>query len=150
LQVSRLKFEVDCSQPAQTADASKEQILTLGARIVPGSLKLRNNDDDANPTWEDVSDTRDHTYPVAMSSFIGAGGDGFVAFVQRDTSEKAVCETDPCDGNYLDKMLYNVSKDGRDLSDSDALEYYVHVMQQVRPYVDGRIIIRPNCVVGLQ
>jgi len=149
LQVSRLKFEVDCSQPAQSLDSNKEQILNVGARIVAGSLMVRNNVDDANPTWDAVSDSRTHTYPVAMSSFIGAGGDGFVAFVQRDNSEKAVCETDPCDGNYTDKIAYNVNKDGQDLADSDAFEYYLRAKQRVTPYVDGRIAVRQNCYTGL-
>lgn len=148
LQVSRLKFAVDCAQPAQTVDANKEQILNVGARIVPGSLMVRNNDDDANPTWEAVSDSRTHTYPVAMSSFIGAGGDGFVAFVQRDNSEKAVCETDPCDGNYVNKIAYNVSKDGQDLADSDALEYYLRAKHEVDPYTESRIEIRTTCRAG--
>ncbi|MBN2361282.1 MAG: 5'-nucleotidase C-terminal domain-containing protein [Deltaproteobacteria bacterium] len=150
LQVSRLKFAVDCSQPTQAINTEGDQITTPGARIVPGSLMVRNNDDDANPTWEMVSDTTAHTYPVAMSNFIGAGGDGFVAFVQRDANEKALCETVPCEGDFLDNILYNVNQGGTDLTDSDALSYYVRAKQKVAPYVDGRIELRPTCYTGLQ
>ena len=153
LQVSHLKFEVDCSQAAQALDVNSNTIVTEGSRIVDGSLMLRRDDVNGNPQWEAVDvDGTDPVYPIAVNSFIGSGHDGFFALVLRDGNN--VAQTDS-DGKFLDYIESNVdgdrgirNSDGELMTDAMAVVDYIRAQQQVAPYVDGRIILRPSCVAG--
>jgi len=141
LQVSQLQFAVDCAQPAHELDSNLEQILAPGARIVPGSLRLRTDDGASTPVYEEINTDRENytVYPIAVTDFIAGGNDGYVALVSRDLNERAQCETDPCDGSYINKIAYRVSGDAGEYTDAMALINYVRDKQHVTPYVSNRI-----------
>lgn len=154
LQVSHLKLEVDCAQPAQALDINTGKVITEGSRIVDGSLMLQRADDaQGNPVWEAVDVTgTDAVYPIAINDFIGSGRDGFLSLVLRDETNTAVTDAD---GNYLDYIETNADnergvRNTQDelMTDAMGVADYVRAQQQVTPYVSGRIILRPSCVAG--
>ncbi len=152
LQVSRLRFEVDCAQAAHALDANATQIITSGSRIVDSSLEIRTDDGSGAAQWAAVDVSRASSYSIAMPGFIGGGNDGFLAWVLRDASEVAQVDSE---GNYLDRIQLNGNgekklRDASDqvLTDADALAAYILNSERVAPQTGNRIILRPNCVAG--
>ncbi len=154
LQVSRLRFEVDCNRVAQAHDPGREVILEPGERIVEGSLQIRSDSGlpGIEPVWEPVITDREHLYRVATNSFIGAGHDGYLAVVARELvaeGERVIAgESAFCDGELLCKSLYNVEGPDGPFSDASSLAWYLRDRVEVAPYVDGRIFLQPSCVTG--
>jgi len=156
LQVSRLRFEVDCAQSRQDLDPSRTTIITPGARIVEGSLMIRTDSggEGVTPVWEPVVTERTSTYRVVTNSFIGAGNDGYLALTTRqDTAEGETALTGDaalCDSDFLCKMSYYIEDNGQTFSDAQALAYYLRKQEKVAPQTEGRMVIRSNCVPGLE
>ena len=157
LQVSRLRFQVDCSQPAQTRDSTARTILEPGTRIVEDSLMIRTDDGGPydTPTWENVVTDDTHLYHVATNSFIGAGLDGYVAFAMRESvseGERAIDgDSAFCDGSFLCKNIYYLqAPDGSYFSDASSVSSYLRQEQEIAPHIDGRIQLYPNCYIGSQ
>ncbi|MFH1811243.1 MAG: 5'-nucleotidase [Pseudomonadota bacterium] len=159
LQVSRLRFEVDCRQAPHAADSSETQITTPGARIADGSLYIR-TDDGSGPdeVWTPVDTTKPTLgnpgtlYRIALSGFIGSGNDGFLAFVLRDQDEIAQPPGEP---PYLNKIIKNLNgeealRDDNDaqITDAMAVMKYIQAKKKVAPDIEYRIVAR-NCVAGV-
>jgi len=154
LQVSRLKFEVDCAQSPQARDLSRTTIEAPGARIVTGSLMIRTDSGGASDpaVWEAVVVDTAHSYRVVTNNFIGSGNDGFLALVARTSSaggETAVPgPVDNCISDFVCKHLAFVTDNGANLNDAQMVEDYLKQQGKVAPVVEGRITIRPSCLIG--
>lgn len=152
LQNSRIRFKVDCSQPSHTLDANLEQIVTPGSRIREGSIEIRTDSGgpDDDPVWGPVDAVSGAIYHIAMSSFLASGADGFLALVKRDSEDRTICTSSPCDGNYQDQIAYTVTSNGAEITETTALAYYIQERETVTPIVDGRITITTSCIAGLE
>jgi 2',3'-cyclic-nucleotide 2'-phosphodiesterase (5'-nucleotidase family) len=154
LQVSRLKFEVDCAQAPQARDLSGTSIETPGSRIVDGTLMIRTDPGGPNdaPVWTPVVVDQTHTYKVVTNNFIGSGNDGFLALVARtpgSSGETAIPgPVDPCISDFVCKHLGYVTDNGANLNDAQMVEDYLKQQSKVAPVVESRIVIRPSCFIG--
>jgi len=115
LQVSHVRFAVDCSR---TAAVGAE---IIGSRIAGDIVLLRDNG------AEEVV-VPDGSYRIVTNSFIASGGDGYewlTSLVPRDRSDPAV--------GVVNRYL------------ADADDPSTEAIEGVAPQVEGRIVIDPNC-----
>lgn len=154
LQVSRLKFEVDCAQSPQSRDLSRTTIEAPGSRIVDGSLMIRTDSGGASdpPTWEPVVVDAGHNYRVVTNNFIGSGNDGFLALVARTSSQNGETAVpgpaDNCISDFVCKHLGYVTDNGANLNDAQMVEDYLRQQGTVTPQTNGRITINDNCLIA--
>ena len=141
LQVSKLRFSVDCAQPAQALDPDLGGIENPGARVRDVVIET----DAGEVPLDDEAE-----YEVAMNSFIGAGNDGFLSFLLRDADGSLILDAD---GERTPKM--NLEQDTVRSADGDAQaasDAVLWLFEQAdrdgvalgRP-VDGRIRIENSC-----
>ncbi len=144
LQVSHLRFTVDCDGQRQLVDATGTQVLQVGSRVVLAEVR---RDTAGGPVWEavDFNDTT-RVYQVVTNSFIGAARDGHLAFAQRDAENRVLL-----DGNGDTRLNPRrvLTDSGVPYNDAHAVERFVRVRSQlgeeVAPLVEGRITLLRSC-----
>ena len=143
LQVSRLQFEVDCSQEPQVPRADGKGIAQEGSRIQQVHYETNNG---LVPLDEDAE------YEVAINTYIASGNDGFMAFLLRDGTDLILND----DGNPIPKLNDEQDRvrttNGDAYSDQQSLidQFIISSAQNAalgRP-PENRIQLNNNCFLG--
>jgi len=143
MQVSHLRFNVDCAGERQLQSSDGLQVLSVGNRISMAEVR---RDTASGPVWEPV-DFNDTTtiYRIVINNFEGTAHDGHLGFAQRDGQNHVLM-----DGTRIRANPNTVLQDqGHPYNDSYAVGRYVKqrsdMGQQVAPLVEGRINIAQSC-----
>jgi 2',3'-cyclic-nucleotide 2'-phosphodiesterase (5'-nucleotidase family) len=143
LQVSHLKFSVDCSQEAHSLRANSDGISQQGDRIREAFIEKGNDLEPIAPETE---------YEVALNTYMADGNDGFLAFLLRNGNDLILND----DGNPVSKLNRDqdivLASDQEPYSDQKALlEYFNEATSNGlalgRP-VESRVILFDTCFSG--
>jgi hypothetical protein len=143
MQVSHLRFTVDCTGARQVLSSDGMQVLEPGTRVTQAEVA---RDTVGGTVWEavDLAGTT-RVYRVLVNSFEGTAHDGHLGFAQRDGSGRVLTEGGKVRLNHSVVML----DQGQPYNDAHAVTRYVRQRaaagEDVAPLVEGRINILRSC-----
>lgn len=144
MQVSHLRFTVDCDGQRQLVDATGSQVQQVGSRVIQADVR---RDTAGGPVWEavDFNDTT-RVYYVVTNSFIGGARDGHLGFAQRDANNRVLLDGNGQTRVNPQRVLLDNSAP---YNDSYAVERFIRVRSQlgeeIAPLVEGRITLLRSC-----
>jgi hypothetical protein len=143
MQVSHLRFSVDCEGEKYVLSGDGRQVLSRGNRVRSAEVR---RDTPSGPVWEPVNlDDNRRVFHVVTNDFIGSARDGHLGFAVRDGSDRVVL-----DGEAVRlRPQRDLTDRGQNFNDAHAVKRYIRARndrgQDVAPLVDGRINLSGNC-----